>query len=626
MQDILYETDLTEFTFTDRDAIFVLTGNQAEYVSSNSHPSVEKARFLCLSLHARVELMRLGGRRIVSNDGLITDAEVRQVRQAAAPHDRVWMAEMGLRFEIEGIDFAEIDSLCQYYFFRHAGFIELLGRRMIEAHPDVERFFIIRGPEPLPLDFDFDTDIGYGVLRWLCEKQGRRTVTIVSGHHLLGHGPTFLRRPYSTGWVTPSRTAAPRDDMPHHQVGFVPSTVPSALRIIRDAESHNCDVTLFYSPWAVSAPRTTTDEQEEAMRTAEDRAWSAEIAQQLAVLRKIFDERRERSSLPDWVIRNRHLDFQFDHIILRRWQVLAEIARAGARHVAANPMEIFINPEIANWEGMILAALCRRAGAKILVAPHSGWPAEFFDGSWRPGDWAMAYSRQGSLRLKALSGLDRVYTIGTPWVSVERAPDAPERIAEKRRQAAGRKIVVFITNPLEISFVPLLDQQAHLATVARLSEIPETIKGEIILALRRRSPRATESDFVYRDLCGMDDETLHFLDGFTFQDCVDLADCLIGVNIQTSGYYDVLRSGKPLIHLQDQNSQQACELPPDFVHQVETVEALWEAVGKVLLDETYRDALIERQGKLVEEDLKSEFSDEESPIRSLLTLMLTEDQ
>lgn len=627
MTDIIHEAELGSIEFTERDAIFALTGNQAEYVSSNAGASVARARFLCLSLHARAELMRLGGRRIVPADGLATDAEVRAARHAATPHDRVWLAEMGCRFEIEGIDIAEIDSLSQYSFFRYASFIELIGRRMIEAHPDIERFFIVRGPEPLPLDFDFDTDIGYGVLRYLCEKLERRAAIIVSGHHLLAHGANFLRRPYSTGWVTPHEIPAPREDLPRHQIGFIPSTVPSGLRIIRDAGSLNCDVTLFYSPWAVSAPRSTTDEQEEAMLTAEDRAWSVAIAGRLAELRKILDQRRDRSSLPDHVIRNPHLDFQFDHILLRRWLVIADIARRAARHVEAHPLKIFINPEMANWEGMVLSALYRRQGTKILVAPHSGWPGQTFDASWRPGDWAMVYSRLGTLRLEALSGLDRVYTIGMPWLAPDRPPGSDERIAEKRRIAGGRKIVVFVTNPIEISFLPSLDQRAHFATIAKLAEIPAALSGKVQLALRRRAPRGGESDVVYRELAGIGAEDLHFLDGLTFHECVRLADCVIGVNLQTSGYYEVMQNGKPLIFLQDQDViYQQPELPPDAVHRVDTVERLWHAVEKVLFDDAYREALVERQRQFADDDLRPEFPGKESPIRSLLHKMLTENQ
>lgn len=627
MNDIIHETDLARMEFTARDGIFVLTGNQAEYVSSNAGPAVAEARFLCLSLHARAELLRLGRRNVMPPDGLVTDAEVRAIRHAATPHDRVWLMEMGLRFAIEGIDFAEIDSLSQYSFFRYANFIALIGRRMIEANPDIDRFFILRGPEPLPLDFDFDTDIGYAVLRWLCEKMGQRSTIIVSGHHLLAHGANFLGRPYSRGWVTPHSIPATRDDLPKPAIGFIPSTVPSGLRIIRDAGTLNCDLTLFYSPWAVSAPRSTTDEEEEAMLSPADRDWSARVAAQLAELRKILDQRRERSTLPDYIIGNPYLDFQFDHILLRRWLVIANIAHHAARHVEANPLQIFINPEMANWEGMVLAALYRRQGAKILVAPHSGWPGQAFDASWQKGDWAMVYSRLGTLRLEALSGLDRVYTIGMPWIALDRPPGSDERIAEKLRLAGGRKIVVFVTNPIEISFLPSLDQRAHFATVAKLAEIPEALRGKIQLALRRRAPRGGESDVVYREVCGIDMEPLHFLDGLTFHECVRLADCVIGVNLQTSGYYEVMQNKKPLIFLQDQSViYQQPELPPDAMLQVDTVERLWQAVERVLFDDSYREALIERQSRFAEEDLRPEFSGEESPIRSLLHKMLTENQ
>lgn len=627
MSERLAESDIGSFQFTERDGIFLFIGPQVDFIRGAANPSIGRATLFSMSLHALAEILKPGHRRIVTHDNFITDPEMRTLRELAAVYERRWLSLLRCSFGIEGIDFADIDALCQYTFFRYVLFADLVGRRMLDAHPEIERIFVIRGPEPLPLDFDFDSDLGQAVIRHLCEQMGRKVIEIVTDRHHLSNGPDFLMRPYTKGWVTPAMTRASAPDAPSPRIGMVPSTVPSALRIIHDATSLNCELALFYSPWAVSAPRATTDEEEEARLKPEDRAFAASMEQHLIALRTVIGQRLANSILPPAIARNPHLGFQWDHIVTKRWLSLACLARKAAGFARVCPLDIFINPEMANWEGMILSYLYRRQGTRILVAPHSGWPGPAFDASWRDGDWAMVYSRLGTKLLRSMSGLDKVYTIGMPWVSPMRAPDWETRIAEKRRLLGGKKLVVLISNPSEVSFLPSFDQKAHFGMVGAFGRVPDHLKDKVHIAVRRRAPRACEDDSLYRSLSDLDDDALHFLDGLTFHDCVDLADCLVGINSPTSGYYEVFQNGKPLLHVQGMDILwMQPDLPADVIGRVDGIAGMWPAIERVLFDEEHRKALLDRQAAFVEEDLRSDFGEEQSPIQSLLELMLTQDR
>lgn len=624
---IIDEADLRSIRFTAKDGVFLFNGAQAAYLNDHADASFAQATLFSCSLHAYAELLKSGHHDAVSHTGFIADEEVRAVRRAAEPHDRVWLAEMGCRLQIAGVDFAEIDSLCQYYFFRSAGYLALLCRRMIEARPEIERFYVLRGPEPLPLDFDFDGDIGYAMVRYFCGLGSRPVSEIVSSRHVLAHGENFLRRPYSTGWATPYAVGESAPDQPSRKIGFLPSAVPTALRIIRDAQVLNCAVTLFYSPWAVSAPRALSDEQEESLITDDDRAWWEAASRQLAGLRAVMLQRLDRSTLPPAIIHNPYLAFQFDYILLKRWLVIAKILRGAMLYVDANPLDLFINSEVVTWEGMILAALYRQKGTKILVAPHSGWPCASFDSSLRPGDRAMVYSALGAESLKKTSDPATVYRIGQPWLSPARSENPEEKLARCRAAIGGKKLVVFVTNPTEISFIPSHDQPAHFAMVTTLGRVPAHLKDKVTLALRRRAPRGGEDNVIYQTFSDLTDQQLDLLNGLTFPECLELADCLVGITQQTSGYYEIFQSRKPVLHLQGISTfHQQPDLPAELLGNLSDPEALWPAIERALFDDAYREDLVGRQSRFVDEDLSSDFPLTQSPVRTLLHMLLSEDQ
>jgi hypothetical protein len=238
----------------------------------------------------------------------------------------------------------------------------------------------------------------------------------------------------------------------------------------------------------------------------------------------------------------------------------------------------------------------------------------------------MVYSRMGNQRLRAISGLDKVYTIGMPWVSLSRAPGWESILAEKRRILGDKKLVVHVANPSEVSFLPSFDQKAHFAMVAAFGKVPAHLSDQVRIALRRRSPRGCEDNTVYRRMAGLDDEVLDFLDGLSFTDCVELADCLVGINAPTSGFYEVFQGRKPLIHLQGMAILwMQPDLPGDVLGRIDHVEQLWPAIERVLFDDAHRNALLNLQARFLQLDLKPDFDLDESPIRSLLNVMLTQD-
>jgi hypothetical protein len=210
---------------------------------------------------------------------------------------------------------------------------------VIRANPEIETFYIVVAEHRLPLDFYFDSDVPAAVLRFVCERLGRplRTIVMKQRHRYvipwLGHRPV----------VNGQANCMPRDQemlkIPRSSrplVGFAPSTVAN-YRQIHDAISKLSSSMVVHSFWGM--PHTFyyggSERNEYVYRlSAADREWSTAVSAQLAELRRQFFERRSLSTVPSCIIRNPHLDFQFDYIFTlspRRRSIFSSIPTVSLR-------------------------------------------------------------------------------------------------------------------------------------------------------------------------------------------------------------------------------------------------------------------------------------------------------
>src|SRR5262249_37965036 len=132
-----------------------------------------------------------------------------------------------------------------------------------------------------------------------------------------------------------------------------------------------------------------------------------------------------------------------------------------------------------------------------------------------------------------------------------------------------------------------------------------------------------EDPILYRELCGFPSESLTFLDGLDFSQSVEVADCVVGLNLPTTGYYEVMRKGVPLIHVQTADViTLEPDLPPEIVPRITDLEGIWPAIESVLFDERQRRKVLEMQERFVAADFRPAISGCGEPVEALFRRLL----
>ena len=248
----------------------------------------------------------------------------------------------------------------------------------------------------------------------------------------------------------------PRSSRP--LVGFAPSTVDNHRQIHDAIRKLSSPVLVSPSVWEM--PQTFYDRRPERNEfvyrlSAADGEWSTAVSAQLADLRRQFFERRSLSTVPSCIIRNPHLDFQFDYIFTRRWLSYANMIRRAARFVAKTPLDLFIHSDHFTPEGAILARLYRRRRTRVIVTLHSGWPVDRDWASWDSSDSAIVPSKTCADQIRELSGMSDVFITGPPTTCTYRSLlHGAVPPGNKRRADGHRKIVLLVTNALRAKLLP----------------------------------------------------------------------------------------------------------------------------------------------------------------------------
>jgi len=628
---MVFEQELASHSFSEKDAIFVTDAVQIEFLKSASNTSLSQGWMFPLSTQAYAAILRLGHKRVRSYFELIDFAECKRwYTNRALECSKTWLKELDLEFQIEGIDIAELDAACQFLLFVHAVYIQGTAERLIRASPEIETFYIVVAENRLPLDFYFDSDVSAAVLRFVCESLGCRVRTIVMKQRPRLVFPHFRHRPIMSGRVNSMISGQPALKIPRSspcRIGFAPATVANYQQILNGIRRLACHMVVFPSIWptGLSFDGSVAGTNECVYHlSAADGEWSATVVAELVDLRTRFLERRALSTLPNCIIDNPHLDFQFDYIFTQRWLSYANMIWHAVRFVAETPLDLFIHSDHFTAEGAILARLYRRRGTRVIVTLHSDWPCDRNWASWTSSDCVMVPSKTCADKIRALSGVSDVFVTGAPTTRTRRSLIyAPALIGNKKRVAGRRKVVLLVTNALELNCFPFTALDSHFETISSLGRVPESLKDRILVVIRTKPGTLGEDPILYGELCGLLPESFTFLDGLNFSHCVEVADCVVGINIPTSGYFEIMRKGVPLIHVQtsDVISLQP-DLPAEIIQRVTEFQGIWPAIEAALFDERQRQTVIEIQRRFVAFDFRPTVRGDGDPVEALILRLL----
>ena len=347
--------------------------------------------------------------------------------------------------------------------------------------------------------------------------------------------------------------------------------------------------------------------------SAADGDWSKRVSDELEELYRKFCLRRERSTLPHVIVRNAHLDFQFQYIIRRRWLAYANMIHRGRQLVRDIPLKIFIHSDHFTAESAVLSRLYRKRGTKILVSLHSNCPCDRNWASWDRSDLALAPSKSAAARLQQMSDIQKVFRIGDPesrsYRSLGKLRAAERLLSRKESATGGRKVLLILTNALELNCFPFVDLKAHFEAMSTLATIAGRLGDRVAIALRTKPGWIGEDPLLYEHLSNFFPDRLDIFEKASFAESIQLADCIVGVNVATGGYYDIMLRGAPLIHFQsaDVVSRQP-DLPTEAILKITDPEALFHAIEGILFNDQHRDQVLQSQRKFASVDFEPDYT------------------
>jgi len=224
------------------------------------------------------------------------------------------------------------------------------------------------------------------------------------------------------------------------------------------------------------------------------------------------------------------------------------------------------------------------------------------------------------MRLFQLSGIKEIYKTGDPASQTYhslRQLRMKERATAWRVAAGNRKLLLLITNALELNCVTFVDLKAHFEAVAVLANITDLLRDRVAVMLRVKPGPFGEAPVLYQELSGFFPELLGSAETPNFSESIQSADCIVGVNVATGGYYEIMQTGAPLIHFQmaDVVTRQP-DLPAHAITTITNPAALLSGIESLLFDEKNRNAALRRQRDYAVNDFRSDYSSD--PVRTVV--------
>jgi hypothetical protein len=192
---VVLPDELSTFTFSERDGIVVTDKSQIEFLSSHANLTFERCLLLPLSLQAYAASIRVH-KRVRCYFDLIDFEKCKQDYQWIADRRaRTWLSELGLRFEAEGIDFAEFDAPSQFLLFHLGSYLDSAATAITERLPETT-FYVVSSETPFPLEFYFDSDVPAAILQFALEQRGCNVRRILYADRKLVF-PALATRPFT---------------------------------------------------------------------------------------------------------------------------------------------------------------------------------------------------------------------------------------------------------------------------------------------------------------------------------------------------------------------------------------------------------------------------------------------
>ena len=501
-----------------------------------------------------------------------------------------WLDDIQCDVSFMGIEMARVDIVNNYNLFCSIYWGYTVGKWAVLRYGRDYNFIFIEEDPPLPFwHIDCYSDVITAGFKYAC---------LESGCHF--EGVIMRQRPSQMDFRLPNNldvqpfrfsklTYRPSLQAPHRRAGTVLTYCVGGDQMLKALYTLGCDIAVFVN----SADLIKSNTNETPCAPPREGSVFYEIA-----LRQYnqFNRNKANSHLPQCIINNRFVDYQFKHMFLSRWAAAMEYIFTAHQHFRKHPIDILTHSDVnSHIEEEILANVCRENGGKVVLIPHAYLPLTNYPLiSSDKRDIPFALYRHGKNINIETHGFKRSVVCGHPWEVGSTSNPAVQRLLADMMKGDNRKNVVLLTNGLCDTYgVPGINYKAFFDIMSVLCNTPDGLKDKIRVLHSPRPGLLAENVTMIRKICGPDIDP--FPAGFSLVDRMSVTDCVISVMASTTALYEVFAIGKPVVFVYPEH-------PPsdayDFsktgnpgIITLRDPSLIWPTLEKVLFDDAYRESI-----------------------------------
>lgn len=582
-----------------RDAVFVVSEEHVSYVCNNMRSAGVEPYIIALSVAAYNAACRIGFSDITVHFEHTTFTDLERAYALSEKLSSAWYHEIvGSYLYFEGVNIPDTDRMNQNFLFSHCLYMATTVEKIVNSMRFIDRFHIIKSSVPVPAELFYVSDVTIGVVQFVCENIGAQiniiendTDTVTPSRNIYAGNPSECVVEYAE--VSKSEFLNSVQSRRHPSIAFMPAWVYDSIEYCRYFWNLDHDFVCFKSELGYYKDLKYN-------QVKVDPKIISEAAQALEQKYANYELASRKTELPGHIFRNPYISFQFEYIIKNRWLGYMVYMISAKEFVERSPVSMYIYSNAFTFEGNMLAHFYRQAGAEILEVPHTNWPLCWPEMAHH-SDKRIAFSRSAAEFMNIYYGHSEIHVVRVPkpLASLSATPENHGGIGQK-------KLIMLMMNTLEVNSVPLFDLRVHLSTVAYILGIPERLKDRVDIAIRVKRGISSEVEF-YKNVLDLSDEYFSPFQDKTFNECVSMSDCVIGMNFPTSGVFEVLGLGTPIIDVQIAmvpcySISAVPDLPRTVIPRITNLDDFWDQVEDLLFDSVYRSRILEAQRRFLAYD------------------------
>jgi hypothetical protein len=582
--------DSLDIVLTDHDAIFVATPRQVELAVALGRRAAPQ--LITLSIDAYNAACSAGATNIVPFFRYLESSKIERAYATAESLCATWYRTIsGADLSVCTINIPDIDRMNQFLLFAHILNTQNIVLNIIADMPSVNTFYVFSSEEFVTAELYGFGDITAGTIKFTCDQANVRAKYITVSNSILGISKENTPRPHSNRSVVYSIIESNHIEQNRARVGFASAWVLRSKEYYDALREMGHDIVFFHSALGYYNGIQYS-------KVVIEPNFEEHVAKFLRCQWENFQKAALDEKIPAAIFRNPEIYLQFKYIITERWLGFITYIFSAQQFVSNTPLELLIYSNSFTFEGNALAHLYKNSGTDILEVPHTRWPLDYPERA-HVESIHLVFSRSAAEFMRCFHGFSNIQVAHVSKAS-------PNERAASTRSAGGKKVLMLLLNSPDLNSLPLYDIKTHLSVLSHVADVPPHLRDRIEVAIRVKRGAAGEVAF-YRNALGLPAELFARFEGCSFDECIDMADCVAGVNCPTGGYCEVLERSVPLVDVQIAMLPcYATTAAPDFlrsiVGRITNLPDFWAHVEMILFDESYRNRILEIQRRFIAYD------------------------